>query len=573
MHTFLTKLAQVDSIQEVILVSSRGEILFEKRAEGAGQLEGGLERWKEIIAGLDGAPTAEFHFEKGCFYLHDLGIGHVIVGMTNARVLDRVKTACVQVSGKLGDAAVRKRVLLKMLAEVAEAFKPHLVRALYTLLEGGDRETGAQLIALLRQAAQGNPLERESLLLALCETLGHQASPEVLAALQDFLEEHRGRLPGAVETAARVSIQQLTLDLPSSGETAHAKKTEQPADVRSGPLPASSGGSTGDRRQVEELLAVGKKDEAIERILAAIEVAAKNRQFDQAERLREWLMEIDSMALREVIKAAEIIEQAKRVSISREFQETWKDLALALSSEEFSALYHAMSSKSFAKDEMVVRQGEFISTLFFVNSGRVQLFAVSQDREIPLKICNAGEILGAANFFDISVWTVNARSLGTEILFLGRKELLRQKEIHPAFEGKLLEFCSRFPSPNTLFSKTGRSRRQFERKKTSGQATIVVLDEQEKETGVGAKGDILDVSRGGMSFSLRFSRKKNAEALLGRKIKVNMRSDKSSTSVTCNATIKAVRCCDFIGSDYSLHVQFQQELDNTQLQQVMGKGR
>ena len=168
---------------------------------------------------------------------------------------------------------------------------------------------------------------------------------------------------------------------------------------------------------------------------------------------------------------------------------------------------------------------------------------------------------------------MNARSLGTELYVLTREKLQRQKEQYPALAGKLIEFCTRFPSPNTLFSKTGRTRRRFERKKTAGRATMVVLDEQEKETGIGAKGDILDVSRGGLSFNLRFSKKKNAEALLGRKIRITMRSDSSNASVTCNAKVMAVRCCDFIGSDYSLHVEFPQELDNAQLQQVLGRGK
>ena len=56
-------------------------------------------------------------------------------------------------------------------------------------------------------------------------------------------------------------------------------------------------------------------------------------------------MQIDAMALREIIRAAEIIEQAKRASVNREFQHTWKELELALSSEEFSTLYHAMTPR------------------------------------------------------------------------------------------------------------------------------------------------------------------------------------------------------------------------------------
>ncbi|HBG19964.1 MAG TPA: hypothetical protein DDY32_12015 [Desulfobulbaceae bacterium] len=573
MHTFLTRLAQVDSIQEVILVSNRGEVLFEKKTGAAVKPDGETARWNEIIAGLDGSPAAELFFEQGCYYVHNLDIGYVIVGMNNARSLERVKTACTQVKGKLADAAVRKKVMLKMMASVDAAFKPHLIRALADVTKGADREVAAQLISLLREEPQGTPQERDALYLALCEALGHCSSPEALAALNGFLAKIKGVLPEAVETAARISVQQLALDMPQSGkEPEKEKRADEAKTSRVTAIPAAKSLQSTDRQQIEELLGLGKKGEAIDRILVAIEAAARGRQFEQAETLRDWLMQIDSMALRQTIRAAEIIEQAKRASVSREFQQTWKELELALSSEEFSSLYHAMTPQVFAKDDMVVRQGEFTSSLFFVNTGRVQLYAVSQDREIPLKICAAGEIMGAANFFEISVWTVNAKSLGAELYVLTREKLQRQKEQYPALAAKLLDFCTRFPSPNALFNKTGRTRRKFERKKAVGRANMVVLDEQEKETGIGAKGDILDVSRGGLSFSLRFSKKKNAEALLGRKIRITMRSDSSNASITCNAKVVAVRCCDFIGSDYSLHVEFPKELDNAQLQQVLGRG-
>ena len=113
----LTRLAQVDSIQEVILVSNRGEVLFENKAGAAAKPDGETARWNEIIAGLDGSPAAELFFEKGCYYVHNIDIGHVIVGMTNAQSLERVKTACTQVKSKLADASVRKKVMLKMMTQ------------------------------------------------------------------------------------------------------------------------------------------------------------------------------------------------------------------------------------------------------------------------------------------------------------------------------------------------------------------------------------------------------------------------------------------------------------------------
>lgn len=575
MHTFLSKISQLDSIHDVILLSIHGELLFGKHADGSLEIDRENARWNEIIAGLAGPMMAELLFEAGRYYVHHTDLGYVIVGMKNARSLNRVKTACTNVQEKLSDPAIRKRVLLKMLAEADETRKSRFIKALAPL---ADKEIGSILIALLRKEAQFDPQSRDNLLLSLCETLGHCSSGEALAALNEFLSKYgsgKGFLDDAVEKAARISIQQLVLDMPVAENASEAEKKEKdlkPAS-RNAAQPDEKQTQSAEHRRIEELLSNGKQSEAIALLMQAIETAARENHFEQAERLRDRLIQLDSMSLREIIRAAEIIEEAKRASIGSAQLATWNDLAQALSAEEFASLYHAMTPKNYADGEMVARQGEFLSSLFFVNSGRVQLYAVSEGREVPLKIVGPGEIIGFGTFFEISVWTVNAKSMGAELKVLTREKLHRQKDAYPALQSKLMDYCARFQSSNALFSRTKRTRRQFERKKISGRAAIVLLDEQGNETGIGAKGDLLDISRGGLSFSLRFSKKKNAAALLGKKIRVNIRTDTSISSFSCDALVMAIRCHDYVGNDYSLHVEFQKELNKVEMQQVVGKAK
>lgn len=460
MHIFLTKLAQVDSVRLVVFVSNRGEVLF---SSGAAKSGGEADRWREMIAGLAGSPAAELALADGRYYLHDLGLGHLIVGLADPRRLAQVKAVCSQAQSKLADPAVRQKAL-KTLKEMT--------------------------------AGQPRP----------------------------------ARVPG------------------EGGE------------------PGTAG------LQLAELLALGKK-EAIDRLLQAIETAARTGRFEQADKSRDWLMRVDPLALRQSIRAAEIIEKAKIASVDGKFRQTWHELATALEPEEFATLYHLMTRREFAKDEPVVRQGEFAASLLFINSGRLQLYALSADREVALKICAAGEIVGVENFFESSVWTVNARSLGAEISLLGRDKLQRHQEHYPALAGKLRDFCARFPATSALFSKTGRTRRRFQRQKAVGAAIVVVLDEEDRETGGGAKGEILDISRGGMSVALRFSQREKAEAMLGKTIRITMETGRVAAPLTCQATVVAVRCRDFLGNDYSLHAEFPRELDLALLQQVAGRGQ
>ena len=106
-----------------------------------------------------------------------------------------------------------------------------------------------------------------------------------------------------------------------------------------------------------------------------------------------------------------------------------------------------------------------------------------------------------------------------------------------------------------------------------GRVTIDLLDQHGQETGLTAKGELLDLSKGGVALSLRFSKKKNAAALLGQKIRVNIRPDASAAALLRIGKVMAVRCHDFIGNEYSLHVEFETELSPAEIQRVAGKGR
>lgn len=484
MNSFLSRIVQLDSIREVILLSLQGEVLFCRQLGISVMASREIALWNAIINDLGRPSTAELVFSKGHYYLHSTDLGYLIVGMTNEKSLKKIRVACENVQEKLVDPTVRKRVLLKMLSEGEEMSKPHLVNALNAL-------TDVHVARAANRFAKVEPLAEES-------------SPE--------------------------------------------------------------------EQQVKELLGKGQKRQAVALIMQLITSNAKAKCFPKAEQLRDWLMQVDSMALVESIRAAEIIDEEKSASISDDYLLIWKELVNTLSPEEFASLYHAMTQKNYADGEIVVNQGEFHSTLFFVNSGRIEIRAVSQGREMPLNVVGPGEILGSDTFFDVSVWTVNVVSKGASLSLLTWERLSSQKENFPALHAKLQDFCARFTSPSKYFSKSNRTRRHFERKKVVGRVTIDLLDQHGQETGLAAKGELLDLSKGGVALSLRFSKKKSAAALLGKKIRVNIRPDTAAIALLRIGKVMAVRCHDFIGNDYSLHIEFDNELSSAEIQQVVGKG-
>jgi CRP-like cAMP-binding protein len=327
-----------------------------------------------------------------------------------------------------------------------------------------------------------------------------------------------------------------------------------------------------DEKEIREALQHGDKQQAILLIMEKITDSARGRRFDQAERLRDWLLQIDPMALVECVRAAELIEEEKAAAIGPEVKTTYKELLRTLSNEEFAALYHAAVEHSYADGEIVVKQGTFEAALFLVNRGQVQVTAGSEGRQMLLNNYGPGDVLGGENFFDASVWTTTVISRGASLSRLRRAKLIAMKESHPALYGKLQNFCGKYPTAGMLFKKHRRTRRGHERHKAQGRVAIDVLDGQGRDTGLTLKSELLDLSRGGVALSLRFSKKKNAAALLGQLIRVHLRPKAATQALARTGQVKAVLCHDFVGNEYSLHVQFDAELESKEVLLFTGGG-
>ena len=581
MNTFLTKISQLPSIQNVLFLSTRGDVLFTD--DGATDVVRQASQWQAIIDKLHRPMEAELFFDHGGYYLHSTEIGYVLIGMNNFDRLANIKAACSQLQTKLSDATICKKVLLRMLQDADETLKPQFV---LTLLPYADEEVIEKLLVLFRQSMQFSADVRGPLLDNICRVLGQCRSVTARRALQSMLRDHDAGtavLSEQVKKAAQVAVAQLELALPSGGESASLPAENllaavPPAVEQGGARTASCGAADKSRpaqlpegSKIEALLQSGQKDAAITLMVRQIAICADKKQFDMAERLREWLIQADSSALREIIQTAEIIEEQKNAAISDAYRLIWSKLSAELSTEEFSSLYHAMAHKQYRNGEIVVEQGQFVSTLFFVDSGRVQLFSTGHGGEYALRVIEAGEIFGVESFFDISIWTMSARSLGAEISLLTWERLLRLKESTPALRSKLMDFSSNYKLTNISFDKLGTTRRRFERVKVSGKVAVDLLQKKGGEASLGTKGSLLDISRGGLAFSLRFTKKKNAVALLGQMVRVTARTDVSTEPVQRKGVIKAVHCHDFVGNDYTIHMEFQESLSPAEVALAVGK--
>lgn len=567
MINFLTKISQSKSILDVTLLTPQGDLLFYRHHTNPESINREqISNWCDIIWSFNELGQADFHFTDAHCFIQATGIGYLIIGMTDTTKLKEVKAACQNVHKKLSKPQQCKNVLLKMLANAPLPFKPDIIKSLIVHM---DNDVAITITELLHEERTYTYESQATLLLVACQALGHTATKEAKDCLETLLSKHANKeitLPSSVTQAAKLSLTQLSRTKPNTSATPSPappspQRTEQQSFQHSN-LPKGS--------QIITLAQEGQKQAAVDLAMQCINACAQRKQFDQADQYRDLLMEADPSALSSIIQAAELLEDAKKSAISADYFSTWESLAEKLSSDTFVSLYHAMQHHNYPNGSTIVEAGQRLSTLFFIESGQVQLYAISSNGTLPIATLSEGEIFGAENFFEKSIWTVKAVSLGTQISLFSQEKFHKFEKRHPEILVILRDYCSKFPTTSVLTRQANRTRRAFPRKKASGTNLFTILDKAGTEEHTSGKGTLLDISKGGLSFSLHAAQKDHATSLFGREIMVAFIDDSGNHAYECSGTIIAVQVFNLLGKEYSIHINCDKTIDLSKIRQIGG---
>lgn len=472
----------------------------------------------------------------------------------------------------------RKRLLLRALDESSESIKIQVVQSLANFC---DAEVAAKLIELLASHEQFGETNRNDLLLQMLETLGRcpcqQAQKGVYAFLQTRGQRGTRKISEQVWTAAEKAHKFLQNELQVT-----RKKHVQASQLRKNALKQAAKLSktavtqrviTGLQQEqtIRSLLSRGDKAAALEQVLELIDRAARLRNFVQAEKLREWIVEIDPTALSQIVRAAEIIDQEKAASIDKSHFEIWNGLYDILTTEEFSAVYHALRHKRYENEEIIISQGSLQGALFFINSGKVKLYYDDQGSEVLINTMETGQIFGESEFFDASVWTISVAAIGvSEISVLSLDILQEWAENFPGLESKLKVFCKKFERIEDLIKRSSHDRRSYKRYRIAGQGTTTLLDNRQRGLGANFIAELFDISEGGLSFLLRVTKEQSARLMLGRKMLVKLsKNTNSQDGIGLIGDILAVKNTHTSENEYSLHMKFDNLLESKQLHDIV----
>ncbi len=476
----------------------------------------------------------------------------------------------------------RKKLFLAALADSSELIKVQIIEALSSF---SDFEVATQLSQLLAEHQTFSDKNFNEIVCQLLETLGRCGNPAAQKGVEAFLQtkgQRTGkRIPETIWHAAENALRYLENDLQEN-----KKKYLLAGQLRKNALKQAAKQSQETSEQklvvglpqeqtIRGLLKKGESDAAKDLLVQSIEKSARAHNFVQAEKLREWLIEIDPTAFSHIIQAAEFIQREKIAAIDKGHLEIWSNLYECLSSEEFAAVYHALQHKKYPSGETIVSQGTMQNSLFFINSGRVKLYFADKGQEVLISTMGRGEIFGGEVFFDASVWTISVASIGpSEISSLRLDNLKEWQEEFPGLESKLREFSLTFHRVEDFLEKNERDRRTQERHKISGRVSTTLIDERGQNMGISTMVELLDISIGGVAYQARISKKENARLLLGRKVQVKIPGgEKPGEFALLDGDILAVRSISPVENDYSVHVKFNTTLDKRQLQEIIRAAR
>ena len=490
------------------------------------------------------------------------------------RVKDEALKCIVQIGG-----ALTQHFLLTVLPRAGVRMKTKVVKHL-------GNTAGLEIIAPLSELLEDCKLysgpEKDALVIEISRTLGKTGSDEALNVLQNVLnggKKQYGREGVDAASQAVAALQKAALKRERGGEpqggeveenshgaTSRSQPVQSPPVEKYEPITADP-----EEEEVYSLLARGDKDGARKKLLQLIEKAVELRLFKEAESLRLRLIDLDPMALTDIIGAAELIEEAKSSSVDQNHTAIWTEWYDQLSSEETSTFYHALTHEKHEKETILVNQGEPQRHVYLVNKGRVKLCFDKGEEEILVQTLGPGQIIGGKAFFDESVWTLNGIAMDDVELSKLTKEDVESWEVdYSGLASKIQDYCLRVDQVNEFFTSSGADRRSAERfpLSTPVRIELLVVDETIDDSII--RGDGNDLSIGGVSFLSRMVRGKDGRALFGQHVRVFLQNrNEGQGEVSFTGSIVAVRNLHSVELGHSVHIQFDRNLEQEELEKLV----
>ena len=314
-------------------------------------------------------------------------------------------------------------------------------------------------------------------------------------------------------------------------------------------------------KKVEE-----NKSEITQKLFSAIQSALAKGQIARADELREKLIEVNPMALSEIIKSAEIIEEAKSENIDKDHIATWDSLYGTLSEEEKNCFFYSLKKIVVPPKKVLLAKGSFNNRLFFIDKGQVTILYPKGKKHKVIAQLGRGSILGEYTFATISLCSATAVSHSeVELMYLESSATDEWEQKHPGLYEKLIDFCLQNGRVDEIIRKKKMEKRNSTRYSLGGRVAANLLTKEGKKTETNFRGELSDLSASGTSFMIKISKKTTARALLARHLRLSFSIRQGDEKLSFSAIGKVVGVSFHLYNDYTVHMQFTKHLSEQQI--------
>jgi CRP-like cAMP-binding protein len=328
--------------------------------------------------------------------------------------------------------------------------------------------------------------------------------------------------------------------------------------------------STSPERKIEDLLEAGKTENAVELLFDLAISCANNKDFINAEAYRDWLYEVDSMALSKIVKVNEVIEKTKSNAFTPEFRQLWSPFFEGLSDQEAGVFFFTLQQQILESDKVILTQGEPNERLYLVRSGRLKVVYSDREKELLIHTMGRGDYFGHDTFFSPNVCTASVKTLTeTSLGFIERETLNNMPGGRTTLLTNLKKVCDSGMSTFDRIKQKGMDRRSFKRIKFNTKVSFRLLPSERANTMQrSVKAELWDISKGGLSFYFRSKSSESVKRLIGRKIEVRIKlNDEDRPRV-----IVAPGTVHGIGShpmdEFSVHVKFERKFSDAAIKTI-----
>ncbi len=278
------------------------------------------------------------------------------------------------------------------------------------------------------------------------------------------------------------------------------------------------------------------------------------------------------MAITEIIKTGEIIEQEKAGAMDSEKIQPWADLFDKFTESESVAFYFLLNAFTAKEKKPLFEQGAYDNRLYFIRSGRLELsyYDNEKNKSIAIAVLEKGDIAGEDTFFSFTNHTTTLIPLeDSDVFFLERNIFEKSLKDNPTIEPKLFDYCKRHKKTYQIKNTESSARRIHERHPVSIRGQAQMVDKDGNRLRDFSSITIVDILDGGLCYVLRNVRKNGAADLHAGwvNIKASYKTDSATSELNELAKVVSVRLLPF--EECSVHVQFKSPLEKERLQAIV----